>query len=143
MGFKVPKDPAWMADNWRPFDVVNAETGKTKTGKDAITYVNENGSEDMTHDKDDESFPDTLPSTSDIKMDEQSDSQGRQASALWQDLCDRWNSVHSKKRQIWVNDQAKLYQINQQRHRQKTMTTIGPSAKNVAISRIKVRTIKE
>lgn len=149
MGFDVPNDPAWMKDDWRPFDVVNAETGKTKTGKNADDYLSDaNQSGTASKDKDDVDFPDTLTSKRGIKMNADGDNsntkgnpQGQQASALWQDLQSRWESVHKAKRDIWVNQQSNLYDIKAERDQQKEQTTVGPSTGNVSISKIHIRQI--
>ena len=144
MKFELPKDPAWMQPSWRPFDAVNPRTGKTKTGKNALNYINSNSSsaDVATDDKDSVKFPATLKSTGDIKMDDQggdTNSQGAQASDIWQDLQTRWQNIHQWKRDIWVTQQAKLYAVRQDRQEQKEQTTIGPSSRNLPISKIRIR----
>lgn len=145
MKFELPKDPAWMQPSWRPFDVVNPKTGKTKTGKNALNYINSQSSSDDTAsaDKDAVKFPATLKSNGDIKMDASgtstSSSQGAEASDIWQDLQTRWQNIESWKRDIWVTQQAKLYAVRQDRETQKEQTTIGPSSGNMPISKIRIR----
>ena len=147
MGFKVPNDPDWMKDDWKPFDWVNVNTGKTKTGKNVDDYLNDDSVGTAIKDKDNVDYPDTLTSKNGIKMTQDGDdshgsAQGQQASSLWQDLQDRWDAVHSLKRDIWVIQQGNLYDVNQERNQQKDETTIGPATGNVSISKIHIRQIK-
>ena len=83
-----------------------------------------------------------MKSTGGIKMDDQggdTNSQGAQASDIWQDLQTRWQNIHQWKRDIWVTQQAKLYAVRQDRQEQKEQTTIGPSSRNLPISKIRIR----
>lgn len=149
MGFTIPKDPAWMQDGWRPFDVVSAKTGKTKTGKDADDYLSDQNGTGI-KDKDEVKFPDTLQGHKGIKMAADGDDassqkgnpQGQQASQLWQDLQQRWENVHSLKRDIWVYQQSNLYDIINERNQQSGQTTVGPATGNVSISKIHIRQVK-
>lgn len=148
MGYNVPDNPAWMKKDWQPFDAVDVNTGKTKTGKNALTYLGDSDdSINSTDDKDNVDYPTELSGKNGQKIstddsDDSANADAKNASDLWQDLQTRWDDVHSLKRDIYVNQQIKLCQLNQERKQRREQTTIGPTAPNLAISKVDIKTSK-
>lgn len=138
-GFKLPDDPKWIKNDWRPYDTVNLDTGKTANGQSALTYDGSTG-EASADDPDQVQYPDQLEgangATTDTTNanagsdddDNSSSIGGNQTSAsqLWSNLTNVWDKIHSLKRDIWVVQRAKLYQIKhdeKQIHQQATTSS--------------------
>lgn len=151
MGYEVPDDPAWMKDDWRPFDAVDLNTGKSKDGKSALDIATGNTS-DTTDDKDAVKFPATLKGHGSVQMKSADSNDGNNSddgtspnggiddgSQFWQDLQSQWNKVHDLKRDIYVTQYAKLYEIRFERNQLADQTNVGASNKNLPISTIKIR----
>lgn len=113
-GYDVPKNPAWIRDDWRPYDAVNLKTGRTANGKDVNTYVAD--SEETDQNDDTENYPQNLKgrhgkTTEDDNStngDSNADSSNGPAQQ-WTDLQDAWTAILEEKRDIYVTQYSNLY----------------------------------
>lgn len=119
-GYEVPGNPPWLNDDWRPYDAVNLETGKTKNDKDVLSYVPSSADDDA--DKVD--FPTNLnnkdgSTTDSNSVTDNSDSSSTNTTQAtpaqqWSDLQSAWNAVKKLKRDIYVTQYKKLYKYRKE-----------------------------
>lgn len=146
-GFDVPAKPKWTKDSWRPFDMVDIKTNKTKNGHNAQTY-----SYTASEDPDQANFPGTLNGKNGITTQTQNtnkannDSSGDQnvggtqedPSIQWNNLTKAWTNILNLKRDIYITQYTQLARIYQQKKSIFEQTEVGTTHHVVIKSPVKV-----
>lgn len=141
-GYEVPDNPPWLSNNWKPYDAINLNTGKTKNGKDALSYVPSSSDDDP--DKVD--YPNSLnnndgsttDSNSVVSDDSTSSSDTVQStpSQQWSDLQSAWDAVKRLKRDIYVTQYKKLYKYRKEDSDILKQASISKSSKFKQFSKV-------
>lgn len=160
-GYDVPKSPAWMAKDWQPDDAINLKTGKTRNGKNALTYHPQTTDNASSNNQ----YPTNLTNrdgttTADASADRQnnSDSSSSDADAnaesgnanaiggtatdpasQWQNLQQAWNEVETLKTNLYVTQYQRLYRNRHQSKSVLRQTTIGPGHAVVQKGKVEVK----
>ena len=119
-GYKLPDDPPYLKDNWRPQSMVDPKTGKQNSQTD---NANSN-------------LPDTLQRTdgkgtldndvsNQTNQANSSNSPAQQAQNAWQNLQQEWGDIYQDKLDIYVRDNAKIFNIRRQIEQQKSDATVS------------------
>lgn len=158
-GYDVPKAPAWMAEDWQPEDAINLKTGKTRNGKNALTYkrqstdsassnnqyptnlTNRDGT--TTADATEQRQNEDSSSNSDANADSgNANSIGGTATdpaTQWQNLQQAWNQVETLKINLYVTQYQRLYRSRHQNKSVLRQTTIGPGHAVVQKGKVEVK----
>lgn len=143
-GFKVPNDPAWIADNWKPYDWVQDDgvpyNMRTKLTADQQkqraldgTLQTPSGSDSG---PDAVNFPGALKRSDGSTTDDGAAGAGVSGgngingssiapSTTWSNLQNVWNDVLSQKRTIYTVDAMSRYQIKVFGDQQKQLASVG------------------
>lgn len=140
-GYHVPDAPKYLKSNWRPFDVVNVNTGKTATGIDFDNYDYDSNS-----DPDLVAFSDTLQNSNGSDMHDSSaemsneteTTAGTNAAQQWSDLQTAWTNIFQAKREIYVDIYGQLSKIKHQENNIFSQTTVGKQSNVVLRSPVEV-----
>lgn len=147
MGFKVPKDPKWMSNSWRPYDAYDSKTHKLKNGGDLAT-ASDNMSPD---DPDNVRFPDALkgPNGATTNDDTQQPAQQNSDSSTtndhssdagdsWNELQNSWTAIRTAKRNMYVTEEAQRWIIESQAKRDVRAMSIMKSDRFAVFGKVKV-----
>lgn len=162
-GYKVPADPGWIKDGWKPYDYVDPKTGEIGRGKDKlkagtdidtgsgdpddVQYADDlqriDGKGSMNSDaeqNDSGNNDDIIDEDADSTEDEQATIGGSQQEPeqIWQSLQDTWNNIRANKRGLMVNDNKSFYLIKSQVAEQKQQASMGPAKKFEVRGSVKV-----
>lgn len=134
LGYEVPKDPDFIKDDWRPFNTVNPKTGKMKNGSSVSTQNIQNQNSDSPDAEVLNNLPQFLPNkrlgdnamqnaanqlnantNADTNSDNNATANNTDAATIWSNLQNTWTNILSAKQQIYVTDNAQLYNLRQLR----------------------------
>lgn len=129
LGYEVPKDPDFVKNDWRPFNTVDPKTGKMKDGSNVSTQNIQNQNSDSPDAQALDNLPQYLPNkrlgnnamqnatnqmTNDTDVNDNSTATNNtDAATIWSNLQNTWTNVLSAKQQIYVTDNAQLYNLKQ------------------------------
>lgn len=157
-GYDVPKAPDWMADDWQPEDAINLKTGKTRNGKNALTYKRQSTSDASSNNQ----YPTNLTNrdgtttadaseqrqNSDNSSNSDANSESGNANNIggtatdpatqWQNLQQAWNQVETLKIDMYVTQYQRLYRSRHQNKNVLRQTTIGPGHAVVQKGKVEV-----
>lgn len=147
-GFKVPNDPAWMSDTWKPYDWVqddgvpynmrNKLTADAQKQKALDGTLNQASNSDLGPDA--VTFPGSLKRADGSTTDDSAAGAGAEAgtggdttingssiapSTTWSNLQNVWNDVLTQKRTIYVVDAMTRYRIKVFGDQQKQLASVG------------------
>lgn len=142
-GYRVPDEPVFMKDNWRPFDATDEKGNLLNTTPANLLRIKRMKNPDYSqaqNDPDTPNYPSILTnedgSTTDDSLnnnynnndsdnDNDSDNKKYSDSETWQNLQSTWDEVHSLKRDLYVKKVNKIVLINKNTNYQNNEASIG------------------